>query len=74
MFIKVKYNQPAISTLSNWIKLVLQLAGGNVKLFKTHSTRLASTSAALKVGVAVNTILKSAGCVGMLTLSIILVL
>ena len=38
------YNQPAISTLSNWIKLVLQLAGVNVKLlFKTHSTRLAST-------------------------------
>jgi hypothetical protein len=26
------YNQPAISTLSNWIKLVLQLAGFNVKL------------------------------------------
>jgi hypothetical protein len=48
------YNQPAISTLSNWIKLVLQLAGVNVKLFKTHSTRSASTSA-------VNTILKSAG-------------
>jgi len=40
------YNQPAISTLSNWIKLVLQLAGVNVKLFKTHSTRSASTSAA----------------------------
>jgi hypothetical protein len=30
------YNQPAISTLSNWIKLVLQLAGVNVKLFKTQ--------------------------------------
>ena len=55
------YNQPAISTLSNWIKLVLQLAGVNVKLFKTHSTRSASTSTALKAGVAVNTILKSAG-------------
>ena len=35
-------------------KLVLQLARVNVKLFKTHSTRSASTSA-------VNTILKSAG-------------
>ena len=42
------YNQPAISTLSNWIKLVLQLAGFNVKLPKTHSARSASTSAALK--------------------------
>ena len=50
------YNQPAISTLSNWIKLVLQLVGVNVKLFKTHITRSPSTS-----GVAVNTILKSAG-------------
>lgn len=55
------YNQPAISTLSNWIKLVLQLAGVDVKLFKTHSTRSASTSAAIKAGVAVNNILKSAG-------------
>ena len=55
------YNQPAISTLSNWIKLMLQLAGVNVKLFKTHSTRSASTSAALKAEVGVNTILKSAG-------------
>ena len=54
------YNQPAISTLSNSIKLVLQLAGVNVKLFKTHSTRSASMSTALKAGVAVNTILKSA--------------
>ena len=43
------YNQPAISTLSNWIKLVLQLAVVNAKLFKTHSTRSASTSAALKL-------------------------
>ena len=41
-------------------KLVLQLARVNVKLFKTHSTRSASTSTALKAGVAVNTILKSA--------------
>ena len=55
------YNQPAISTLSNWIKLMLQLAGVNVKVFKTHSTRSACTSAALKAGVAVNTILKSGG-------------
>ena len=38
---------------------MLQLAGVNVKLFKTHSTRSASTSAAHKTGVAVNTILKS---------------
>ena len=55
------YNHPAISTLSNWIKLVLQLAAVNVKLFKTHSTRSSSTSAALEAGVAENTILKSAG-------------
>lgn len=55
------YYQPAISTLSNWIKLVLQLAEVNVKLFETHSTRSANTSAALKAGVSVNTILKSAG-------------
>ncbi|CAC5380314.1 unnamed protein product [Mytilus coruscus] len=33
----------------------------NTSMFKTHSTRGASTSAALKAGVSVNSILKSAG-------------
>ncbi|CAC5382053.1 unnamed protein product [Mytilus coruscus] len=55
------YHHPTKSTISNWIKLVLKLAGVNTSIFKTHSTRGASTSAALKAGVSVNSILKSAG-------------
>ncbi|CAG2216852.1 unnamed protein product [Mytilus edulis] len=55
------YHHPTKSTISNWIKLVLKLAGVNTSVFKTHSTRGASTSAALRAGVSVNSILKSAG-------------
>ncbi|CAC5374947.1 unnamed protein product [Mytilus coruscus] len=33
------YHHPTKSTISNWIKLVLKLAGVNTSFFKTHSTR-----------------------------------
>ena len=41
--------------------MVLKLAGVNTSIFETHSTRGARTSAALRAGVSVNSILKSAG-------------
>ena len=52
--------QASIATISNWIKLVLKLSGVDSS-FKSHSTRGASTSAALKAGTSVNVILRSAG-------------
>lgn len=46
-------------TLSSWIKLTLSLAGIDTSLYKAHSTRAASTSAAfLKTDI--NTIMKAA--------------
>ena len=48
-------------TISRWIKLVLSLAGIDIKLFKSHSVRSASTSAAKSAGIPIQTILKTAG-------------
>lgn len=48
-------------TLSRWIKETLQLAGVDSSVFKPHSTRHASTSAALRKGLSLDIIRKSAG-------------
>ena len=49
-------------TLSiTWIRKVLQLAGIDTTIFKSYSTRSASTSAAHAANVPIATILKTAG-------------
>uniref|UniRef100_A0A1Y1LFP4 Tyr recombinase domain-containing protein n=1 Tax=Photinus pyralis TaxID=7054 RepID=A0A1Y1LFP4_PHOPY len=48
-------------TISRWVKLTMELAGLDTSKFKPHSTRHASTSTALKRGVPLATILKTAG-------------
>ena len=48
-------------TISRWVKQVMSDAGINTDNFGAHSTRSASTSAAAKRGLALSTIMKSAG-------------
>ena len=48
------------NTVSRWIKCTLQKAGINTSIYKTHSTRSASTSAVQR-DVDITTILKTAG-------------
>ena len=48
------------STIARWIKSVLMKPGIDVSIFKAHSTRAASTSAAADRGVSSNDILKMA--------------
>nr|CAI5841752.1 unnamed protein product [Callosobruchus analis] len=55
------YRRVTKNSISRWIKDTLRKAGINTEIFKPHSTRHAATSAALKKGVQVETILKAAG-------------
>lgn len=48
-------------TLSNWVKRTIEAAGVDVTMFTAHSTRHASTSAALRKGLSVDVITKTAG-------------
>ena len=48
-------------TVRRWIKNVMDLAGIDVNIFKPHSTRLASTSAAAQAEQSLREILKVAG-------------
>ena len=48
-------------TASKWVKKMLRLAGIDLSMFTAHSTRSASTSAALAANVPLETILKTAG-------------
>lgn len=48
------------ATIARWIKAIMQKAGIDVSIFKPHSTRSASTSAAFEVGVSVPDILQKA--------------
>ncbi|XP_062579177.1 uncharacterized protein LOC134241105 [Saccostrea cucullata] len=48
-------------TISNWIRTVLENSGIDVKMFKAHSTRTASMSAAKSANVPITTILNVAG-------------
>ena len=48
-------------TLSRWIKTIMEKAGVDMNIFKTHSTRSASTSAASLLGVNIQTIMNTAG-------------
>lgn len=60
-----KPHRPATSqTLSRWIKRGLSLCGTDVSKFKAHSTRHAAASAALRLGVNLQTIEGTAGWSG----------
>ena len=64
-YLFISYVNPHVSvgtqTLARWIKTVLEKAGIDISMFKAHSTRHASTSAALAKGVDLETINKSVG-------------
>lgn len=49
------------STLSRWIKTVMEEAGIDASIFKTHSTRAASSSSARDNNVNIDDIMKTAG-------------
>lgn len=49
------------NTLGRWIRQTLSLAGINTRIFTPHSTRHASTSAALRRGISLELIRKTAG-------------
>ena len=60
----VKPHKPVTScTMSRWIRNLMQASGINVSVFKSHSTRAASTSAAIKLGVSVKDIIKTANLI-----------
>ena len=49
------------STISRWVKTVMKKAGIDTESFKPHSTRAASTSAAFRKGIPLETIMAAAG-------------
>ena len=53
------YNPVSSSTISRWLKSVLTKAGIDTSIFKAHSVRGASTSAAASAGVTTNDILNA---------------
>jgi len=55
------YHAACSSTISRWIESTLTLAGIDTKKFGAHSTRAASSSAAMKAGVPVSDILSAGG-------------
>ena len=59
-FIK-PYKPVASTTISRWIKTVLELSGIDIETFKSHSTRGASASKAKQSGVPLPEIMKTAG-------------
>jgi hypothetical protein len=48
-------------TIARWIKTVLSLSGIDISVFKAHSTRSASKSAASELGVPITDILSTVG-------------
>lgn len=63
LFISIRkpHGPASKDTISRWIYQMLDNAGINTNLFKPHSTRHASTSAALREGVSVDVICRTAG-------------
>ena len=55
------YKAVSKDTISRWIKVTLDLAGIDVRIFKPHGTRAAATSAAQRKGVKLMDILNVAG-------------
>ena len=63
LFISFQKPYKAVSgdTIRRWIKVVMEKAGIDTSVFKPHSTRAASTSAAKAAGVSMDEILSQAG-------------
>lgn len=63
LFVSFARPHKAVSkdTIARWIRTVMGLAGIDTAKFKAHSTRSASTSAALRHKVPIDTVLKTAG-------------
>lgn len=59
--IKKPHHQATAQTISKWIKKGLTLGGVDTHVFKAHSTRHASTSAAFRGGLNIETIRRTAG-------------
>lgn len=58
---KAPFKRASKQSLSRWVKQTLNMAGINTDIFKPHTTRHASTSAALKQGVPIQSIMNTAG-------------
>lgn len=58
---KKPYKEATSQSISRWIRLVLDKSGINTSIFTAHSTRHASTSAAVNRGINIDTIRKTAG-------------
>lgn len=56
----ITYKAVTTSTIARWLKKVLELSGIDTEIFKAHSFRGASASAALSGGCSVQSILKTA--------------
>jgi len=56
-----KHHPVSKQTLSKWVKQVLQNSGIDLHLFSSHSTRHASTSAAKRLGIPLDSICSRAG-------------
>ena len=54
------HNPVTSSSVARWLKAVLTVAGIDTAIFLAHSTRGGSSSAAAKVGITTNHILKAA--------------
>jgi len=55
------YKKVSRDTISRWIRTVMQLSGLDLTVFKAHSTRAASTSAAKRAQVPIQDIIDRAG-------------
>lgn len=63
LFITIKkpHKKASKQSLSRWVKDTIKLAGVDTTIFKSHSTRHSSTSAALRKGLSLNDIQRTAG-------------
>ena len=61
---KKPYGAASKDTLSRWAKVVLSASGIDTKLYSSHSTRSASSSAAKRGGAPLQEILDTAGWTG----------
>ena len=67
----IKPHKPVrCETISRWLKQCMFEAGIDVEIFKGHSTRAASTSAAKRVAVDINDIIKTAGWTNVKTFAV----
>ena len=64
LFVAVKIPHKAVTaaTTSRWLKEILCRAGVDMNIFKAHSTRTVSTSAAKARGVSIVDVMKAANC------------